>query len=126
MINLETLLKTTGATIQEYGVLDNYVKLYIPSTANVDRPIENTEYVNKTSTLFSGLFGGATTYKVEGAWLSDDKGLVTEPVTIVEASTNDDGIKMGMPKILALAETIKKQMEQEAVMIEVNREVVFI
>lgn len=56
--------------------LEDVVKIYIPSTYNVDQPIDNTPYVNKTLEKFSKMFGGATSIEGTGAWLSDDDQLI--------------------------------------------------
>ncbi|MGG1573922.1 DUF3574 domain-containing protein [Fictibacillus sp. NRS-1165] len=63
--------------------LDDVVKIYVPSTYDVDQPIDNTPYVNRSLETFSKMFGGATAIEGTGAWIGDNDQLIKEKVTIV-------------------------------------------
>ena len=71
--------------LEELFHLDEVVKIYVPSIMNIDEPIDNTPYVNKTLEELSALFGGATAIEGSGAWLSDEKQFILEYFTIVYA-----------------------------------------
>src|SRR5690606_22150776 len=60
--------KKQFAALEEFFHLGEIVKIYVPSTMNVDEPIDNTPYVNKTLEELSALFGGATAIEGSGAW----------------------------------------------------------
>jgi len=65
--------------------LSQKVRLYVPSTVNINEAIDNKEHVERTLKLFGQLFGGATSYEAVGAWNGSNGKLVQESVTIVES-----------------------------------------
>lgn len=105
--------------------LDHVVKLYVPSTYDVDQPIDNTPYVNRTLEKFSGIFGGATAIDGQGAWLSDEKKLVKEKVTIVY-SFGEKLDRKTMNQVVDYAKLLKEEMKQSAVSLEVDGKLYFI
>jgi len=106
--------------------LDHNIKLYIPSTVNVDRKIDNSQHVTNTLALFSRLFGGATSYKAKGAWNSDAKGLVVESITIVESYGTADQMNDGLETVLKYASGLKATMNQEAISLEYDNRLYFV
>lgn len=101
-------------------VLENTVKVYVPSTVNVDKVmVDNSKFVDVALAEMSEAFGGATSQNGVGCWMSERLGLVKENVTIVYSYVDkltDDTIN----KVVGLAEWIKAEMSQEAVAIEIN------
>jgi len=67
----------------------------------------------------SELFGGATTVKGVGGWLSADKGLMTEDVILVYSNT-DDLSDVAVSRVKNFADYLKEELSQEAVSIEIN------
>ncbi|WP_044640651.1 hypothetical protein [Risungbinella massiliensis] len=115
---------TTQTALPEYH-LDHVVKIYVPSTINVDQPIDNTAYVDKTLTEFSNMFGGATAVDGTGAWVSDSNQLVKEKVTIVYSfAENLDSAAIN--KVVAYAKKLKAEMTQSAISLEVDGKMYFI
>jgi hypothetical protein len=77
--------------------------VYVPSTKGVDSIISKREYndrIEETQRFLSNLFGGFSSVKVEGGYMSDDKGLVQEDVTRVVAFSNPDGFKEKLDVLL--------------------------
>ncbi len=105
--------------------LEDVVKIYVPSTYNVDQPIDNTPYVNQSLEKFSEMFGGATAIDGTGAWLSDQDQLVKEKVTIVY-SFAEDLDKKKINQVVEYAKSLKEEMKQSSVSIEVNGKMYFI
>ncbi|WP_420828830.1 DUF3574 domain-containing protein [Metabacillus dongyingensis] len=105
--------------------LEDVVKIYVPSTYNVDQPIDNTPYVNKSLEEFSRMFGGATAIDGTGSWLTDDNQLVKEKVTIVY-SYAEDLDKKKINKAVTYAKTLKEEMKQSSVSLEINGKMYFI
>jgi hypothetical protein len=105
--------------------LDEVVKIYVPSTYDVDQPIDNTPYVNRSLETFSKMFGGATAIDGTGAWVSDDEKLIKEKVTIVY-SFADDLNKKSTNAVVAYAKTLKEEMKQSSISLEVNGKMYFI
>ncbi|MBD8588030.1 hypothetical protein IFT92_09420 [Peribacillus simplex] len=97
----------------------------MPSTYNVDQPIDNTPYVNKSLEEFSKMVGGATAIDGTGSWLSDDNQLIKEKVTIVY-SYAEDLDKKKINKVVTYAKSLKEEMKQSSVSLEVNGKMYFI
>ena len=90
------------------------MRLFVPEAD------DSAQRVEETAETFSGLFGGATSYKAVGYWQSDVDGLVREHVTIVEAFCDTDAVNREIDSVLDTAEQLKLSMKQEAVAVEIN------
>lgn len=104
--------------LQHTFVLDHNIKLYIPTTTNVDIATDTSEYLQLVLSEFSQWFGGATAYDAVGAWFSGSKGIVTEPVKIIESYATNEAVNNHISDVLALANKIKQELRQEAVSLE--------
>lgn len=102
--------------------LSSKINVYIPSTIDIDKNINNEEYVNKTATLLSNCFGGATSANTLGYWNSKNNGLVTEKSTMVFSYCTDAQLNEKIEEILNWCVTMKEELRQEAIAIEVNGE----
>lgn len=124
-VQQETTKVKQSSALKGQFYLEDVVKIYVPSTYNVDQPIDNTPYVNKSLEEFSKMFGGATATDGTGSWLSDDEQLVTENVTIVY-SFAEDLDKKKINRVVAYAKSLKEEMKQSSVSLEVNGKMYFI
>lgn len=105
--------------------LTHSVSVYVPSTDNVNKAVDNTVIVDNTLTKLSALFGGCTAHPARGSWLSDNVGLVVESVTICESfasSLTDESLDA----VYAIAQAIKADMHQENVSVEIDNELYFV
>lgn len=100
-------------------ILKERIAIYIPHTVEVDITADNSLYVKGAVMLMSELFGGATAFKGIGGWISSDKGLITEEVTLVYSNT-DVISDLAVDRVKSFAEYIKEELTQEAVSIEIN------
>lgn len=115
-------MKKTNRTLTGIFKLDHNIKVYIPSTFSVDQTINNDKLISDTLKLFSGWFGGATSYDAKGAWLSSVKGLVVEKIVIVESYATKEQIDENLEAVLKHALKIKHDLKQEAVSLEYDNE----
>lgn len=106
--------------------LDNNIKIYVPSTFDIDNKIDNKNQVNKTLKELSNLFGGSTSYKAIGTFISSNKKLIKENVTICESFCTKKDFKKSLDNVIDYCENLKKDMKQEAVSLEVNNKLYFI
>jgi hypothetical protein len=108
--------------LQNLFKLGQNVKVFVPSTTAVNKAGDELQavYIRKFMELMGAEFGGSTSYRAIGAWLSTTEGLVTENVTIVEAFATDDKFEHGLNQIISLSSKMKKAMGQEAIAIQVN------
>ena len=106
--------------------LDCKFSVYVPSTTDAVDNCDNTEMVKYVLTELSKLFGGATASRNTGGWVSDEHGLILEPVTIVYAYCTSEQAVEHFEKVYAICERIKREMNQEAVTLEYNGQVKFV
>lgn len=115
-----------NAKLQNLFKLSSKVTVYIPSTIDIDKPIDNTKYVNACATLFSDLFGGATSCQVLGYQTSPTKGLIKEHTTQVFAYCTDKDLQEHAEKVVDFCENLKAELKQDAIALEINGEMYFI
>lgn len=106
--------------------LRSQVKIYIPSTVDVDRECENAEVVDDTLSFLSKLFGGATCSEALGAWMTSSGKLVKEKVTLCFAFCDQADLMREIDRVYEYCLTVKRDMAQEAIALEVNGELYFI
>ena len=112
--------KQTPKQLKALFCLDHNIKLYIPSTIDIDKKTDTAGHVVECLALFGDLFGGATSYNAKGAWISDQKGLVIEGVKIVESYATGEDIDKHIEAVLKYALKLKKELKQEAISLEYN------
>lgn len=112
-------------TLHELFNLSEKIAITIPTTANVNEAQDTSNYTDDAMTLLGSLFGGATAYQAQGAWISEEYGLVKEAVTVVQASagviTEGD-----LDAVITFAERMAIELNQEAVALEHNGKLYFI
>ncbi len=106
--------------------LSSRITVYVPSTVNVNETIDNSEYVNKTHELLSSCFGGSTETKAVGCWFSATEGLVKESTTMVFSYCKEEDLEANIEKVYEWCSTMKKELSQEAIAVELNGELYFV
>ena len=106
--------------------LKNKLSIYVPSTCNVNQVIDNTKQVEKTSCFLSKLFGGCTSINASGKWISDDKGLISENITICFAYCSTKDFLKYENEIIDFLKTLCFEMSQECISVSFNNELFFI
>jgi hypothetical protein len=107
-------------TLSHYFSLEHSIRLYVPGTVTITVGATEVQEATVLEVMdrFAGWFGGATSYRAQGAWKSPIAGLVIEDVVIVEAYASSDAVEAHLPNVLYLCEQIKMEMGQEAVALE--------
>ena len=129
--------KNGGATLFKDGVFSNYengenniiidsnkntISIIIPSTINVDKEIDNKEYVNYYSSIIKNYakFKNVFFYNSIGSWFSDDLNkVVIEKNTIITIEV-DDLTSKDIMFMINLGKIVKKDMTQEAISVIIN------
>lgn len=106
--------------------LNQRVAIYVPATDNVSEAVDNAAMVESCAEMLSNFFGGATIQPGRGAWVSERDGLVLEDTTIVYAYCTAEDLENHAADVEAFALAMKRDMHQEAVSVEVNRELYII
>lgn len=102
------------------------VTVYVPSTVEADKAVDNSLQVDKTAKMLSGCFGGATSTKALGYWVSDTAGLIKENTTIVFAYCTSEQLENSIENVIEWCLGLKTEMSQEAVALEINGEMYFV
>lgn len=106
--------------------LDHAVALFVPSTVDVNQQVDNSNQVKATLSFLGNLFGGATSSNAEGAWRSEESGLVTEQVTIVRTFVSKKALDAHLDDVIHFATELKQDMKQEAVAISVDNQLILV
>jgi len=106
--------------------LSSKITVYVPSTININQSINNTEHVDKIASLLSSCFGGATSTIALGYWESATDGLIKEKTTVIFAYCSDTDLQKHIESVVEACEELKKDLNQEAIALEINGDMYFI
>ena len=106
--------------------LSSKVTVYVPSTIDINTPIDTAEWVDSTATLLSNCFGGATSTEALGYWTSPTAGLVKEKSVMVFAYCSDSDLQAKIETVIDFCEFMKSELKQDAIAIEINGDMYFI
>lgn len=106
--------------------LNHEVSLFVPSTMDVSQQVDNSQQVRAALSFLGNLFGGATSSNAEGAWRSEEEGLVTEQVTIVRTFVSRKALDTHLDDVINFATHLKQAMKQEAVAISVDSQLILV
>lgn len=115
-----------NAKLQNMFKLSSKVTVYIPSTTDINKTIDNSEYVNQCASLLSECFGGATSTPALGYWMSNTVGLVKENTTMIFAYASESDLQANIEKVIDYCENLKTELSQDAIALEINGEMYFI
>ena len=106
--------------------MKNKISIYIPSTVNINQKTDNSEKVKQTEIFLSDLFGGCTSFKACGNWISNNNQLVKEEVTIVYAFCDSKQFRKSKKAVIAYCKKLCAEMLQECISLELNNKLYFI
>jgi len=104
--------------------LKNKLSVLVPSKIGTEQ-IDTTEIVNALLSELSERYGGASITDLKGAWLSEQNGLITEDVKQVWAYSSDS-VQLIRQHGLTIAKSLKKQLRQDSVAIEINNRLLLV
>lgn len=109
-------------------MLSHRIAIYIPSTTHGNKPAPAdliAKWVKSAKLKFAELFGGFTAHKAVGGWVSPVHGLIEEPVTVIAAHTDDDGLDR-IGEVEEFAAAVAEALGQEAVTVEIDNSLQFV
>lgn len=106
--------------------LSHCFKIYVPSTVDINTPVDNSGQVEKALQFLSGLFGGATSQEARGAWVSSSAGLVLENVSICYAFCSLSQKLRFRRVVVEYCKGLAKEMKQDAISLEIDGRLFFI
>ena len=98
--------------------LSHVASIFVPSTVDIDKAIDNSGIVHSILSHLSEKFGGASATQVKGAWMSDAAGLVVENVTRIFCYATEREALCDV--FFSLAEELKAELSQESVLIDID------
>ena len=118
--------KTMPKKLVNMFKLSSKVTVYVPSTIDINVSIDNSAWVDRCATLLSDCFGGATSTNTLGYWTSPSAGLVKEHTTMVFAYCSDSDLQEHIEKVIDFCESMKMELFQDAIALEINGDMYFI
>lgn len=115
-----------NAKLQNMFKLSSKMTVYIPSTCDINKSANTQHYIDNCAMLLSESFGGATSCEALGYWNSPTAGLVKEKSTMIFAYCSDEDLKKHIEKIIDFCLNMKKELNQDAIALEINGEMYFI
>lgn len=112
--------------LDQYIPLKSKVTVYVPATADVDKAIDNTPYVERVARTLSACFGGATASPAQGFWVAEGGALVKESTTMVFAYCSTEAAERYLEDVVRLCVQLKHEMGQENIALEYNGGMYFI
>ena len=115
-----------NANLENLFKLSSKITVYVPATININEQTDNTKHVDSMASLFSECFGGSTSSAALGYWTSPSAGLVKEKTTIVFAYCTESDLQNNVEKVIDACQTLKDELKQDAIALEINGEMYFI
>jgi hypothetical protein len=121
-VGLVVIRKPAPTPLSGLFVLSHRIQVFVPSTVDVNKQGINqqTDWINQLIPIMADRFGGATEYQANGAWDSDQSGIVREGVVIVESYCTPQAKAQYLDLIVTMARTMKDSMGQEAISLIVD------
>ncbi|MCS6832653.1 MAG: hypothetical protein NZ521_03680, partial [Flammeovirgaceae bacterium] len=105
---------------------NNQIAVFIPTTVEVDKVIDTSEYVEQTLKFLAERFGGATSKQAQGVWNSQQAGLVGEQVFIVNTYVTQNALRKYLDEVVDYVKNLKEELKQEAMALEINKKLTLI
>lgn len=115
-----------NAKLKNMFKLSSKITVYIPSTCDINKKANTKKYIDACAVLLSESFGGATSCEALGYWVSASAGLVKEKSTMIFAYCTDTDLQNNIEKVIDFCEAMKKELNQDAIALEINGEMYFI
>jgi len=124
MFNLTDTLARSAVKTQ--FTLPHVIALYVPGTVSVNVKTNTAEFAKNVAAEFARLFGGSTIRENLGYWISDTADLVEETTREVFSFASDAALSDNLATVLQLAESIKRDLSQESVLVSVDGQALFV
>jgi len=105
---------------------NNHIGIFIPTTFDVNNYFDTTPYIDRTLSFLGERFGGATSEEAKGIWNSEDIGLVGEKLFKVHTYATSNDLKNFLDEVVDYVRTIKTELKQEAMAMEINQKLTLI
>jgi hypothetical protein len=110
------------AALQRGGGMSDRVEIIVPTKTRIGHALSEatiTEYAQRVKRLFAERFGGSTTVRAEGSWLSSSGLLIEEDILHVWSFTEKLSYE-DEEAVFRFAELMRDDLEQDAVTVIIN------
>jgi CRP/FNR family transcriptional regulator len=104
----------------------NQIGIYIPTRLHNKPDVDMSAYVQRTLGFLEQMFGSATGYPVTREADSDPAGVTGERIQLVQTFVTQADMDRHLGSVLAFVERIKSDLDQEAMALEVNQNVMLV
>lgn len=105
---------------------NNQIAVFIPTTYDVNKPVDTTKYIDETLAFLGKKFGGATSEEVKGIWNSNEIGLVGERLFKIHTYATSSDLHNQLNDVIKYVGRMKIELKQEAMAIEINQRLTLI
>jgi CRP-like cAMP-binding protein len=102
------------------------IGVYVPTTLGVNQSADTQACLEKTLAFMGQLFGGATSNQAQGIWGREAAELVSETIYIVKSYVTQSDLDRHLPAVIEYVESLKHELKQEAMALEVNQKLMLI
>ncbi len=127
--DLSSYIESFGAAVEAFVdrlQRNNQIAVFIPTTYEVNKPVDTTRYIDETLAFLGKRFGGATSEEVKGIWNSNEIGLVGERLFKVHTYATAGDLQKELNDVIEYVSGMKEDLKQEAMAIEINQRLTLI
>ncbi len=124
--NLPAPLARTAQALANRLGRTAWIGIYVPTTIGANLNADPRACLDKTLAFMGQLFGGATSHQAQGVWGSQSADLVSETIHIVRSYATQGDLDHYLPTVIEYVESLKQELKQEAMAIEVNQRLMLI
>ncbi|MEM6803376.1 MAG: cyclic nucleotide-binding domain-containing protein [Bacteroidota bacterium] len=104
----------------------NSLGIFIPTTTDANQKSDTSIYMDQAMNFMAERFGGATCKVANGVWHSEKLGLIGEVVYIVHSYITQADMNSHLDEVVDYIKSLKRELKQEAMALEVNQKLTLI
>lgn len=107
-------------------MLNHKITVYVPVIEPLKKTREMGNYTAKIATELAGLFGECTVTKSNGYWVDDTGNLIEDKINLCYSFTDSKTLEANRLKVREICETMKEELQQIEVSLEIDNILMFI
>ncbi len=107
-------------------LLEHSLVIYVPTTIDVNTPLDTSMYVEQAKNLMAELFEGISWVEQGGMYKSALAGMVSENNFLVKSFMTRQALEKHLPAVLNFVGYLQKQLRQETMALEIDGKMVLL
>ncbi|MCD4686159.1 MAG: hypothetical protein K8S97_09505, partial [Anaerolineae bacterium] len=125
--NLPQALQEVAVTLAKHLGRTNQIGVYIPATLESETPIDPQQFVDRTLMFLKAQFGSAGGYPTHTVTQTERRaGMTGENIHVVQTFVTKSDMDRHLGDILAFVEQLKTDLNQEAMALEINYNIMLV